>query len=52
MHTKHVAIIEMILGASIIGAAFLCPFAYSSAILGALVLVFGIPLLVNPIYPG
>jgi len=52
MHIKHVAIIEMVLGASIIGASFLCPFAYSGVILGALVLGFGIPLLVHPIYPG
>jgi hypothetical protein len=43
-----VAVIEMVLGALAIGASFICTFEYSVAVLGALVILFGIPLLVNP----
>ena len=48
MKVKTTAIIEMVLGALIIGASFLCTYDYSVAILGALVVIFGIPLLVKP----
>ena len=51
MHTMHIAIIEMVLGALIIAASFLCPYLYAGVILGAMVLGFGIPLLVHPILP-
>jgi hypothetical protein len=43
-----VAVIEMVLGALVIGASFICSYEYSVAILGALVILFGIPLLVKP----
>jgi hypothetical protein len=43
-----VAVIEMVLGALVIGASLICSYEYSVAILGALVILFGIPLLVNP----
>jgi len=48
MKVSTVAIIEMVLGALIIGASFVCTYVYSVAILGALVILFGIPLLVKP----
>jgi predicted phage tail protein len=48
MRVWQVAVIEMVLGALVILASFFCTFAYSVAILGALVIIFGIPLLVNP----
>ena len=51
MHTRHIAAIEIILGALIIGAAFMCTWPYSAAVLGGMVLGFGIPLLVHPILP-
>ena len=44
---KTVAIIEIILGAVVI-ASFMCPSMWSNIVLGALVLVFGIVLLVSP----
>ncbi len=48
MKVKTVAIIEIILGALMIGASFLCSYPYSDVVLGALVLIFGIVLLVSP----
>jgi len=48
MKVKTVAIIEIILGALMIGASFLCPSLYSGIVLGALVLIFGIVLLAKP----
>ena len=51
MHTRHIATIEIILGALIIGAAFMCTWPYSNVVLGAMVLGFGIALLVHPIHP-
>jgi hypothetical protein len=48
MKVSTVAIIEMVLGALVIGASLVCTYAYSVAILGALVILFGIPLLVKP----
>jgi hypothetical protein len=48
MHTKHLAIIEIVLGALVI-AAFMCPSSLSNIVLGAMVIAFGIVLLVRPI---
>ena len=48
MHSKHIAIIEMVLGALIIGASFVCTWPYANVVLGAMVLVFGIVLLAHP----
>jgi len=47
MQTKHIAIIEMVLGALIIGATFLCTFPYANTVLGAVILGFGIGLLLH-----
>lgn len=48
MKVKTVAIIEMVLGALVIGASLVCTYEYSVVILGALVIIFGIPLLLKP----
>ena len=48
MHTKHIAIIEMVLGALVI-ASFVCPVPWANIVLGAMVLGFAIPLLVHPV---
>jgi len=47
MKVKTVAIINIVLGVLVI-AAFMCPSLYSNIVLGALVLAFGIVLLVKP----
>ena len=47
MKVKTVAIIEIVLGALTIGA-FTCSSIYSDIVLGALVLAFGVVLLVRP----
>lgn len=48
MHVKHIAIIEIVLGALIMGA-FMCPSPVANIVLGAMVLGFGVGLLVHPI---
>jgi hypothetical protein len=48
MKVRTVAIIEIILGALMIGASYLCPSPYSGLTLGAVVLIFGIVLLAKP----
>ncbi|MFC1931792.1 hypothetical protein ACFLXJ_06310 [Chloroflexota bacterium] len=47
MKVKTVAIIEIVLGVLVI-AAFTCSSIYANIVLGALVLAFGIVLLVRP----
>jgi uncharacterized membrane protein HdeD (DUF308 family) len=47
MKVKTVAIIEIVLGVLVI-ASFICPSMWSNIVLGALVLIFGIVLLVKP----
>jgi len=47
MKIRTVAIIEIVLGALVI-ASFICPSPLSKIVLGALVLAFGIVLLVAP----
>ena len=49
MHTRHLAIAEIVLGVLVI-AAFMCPSFLSNIILGAMVVGFGIALLVHPIH--
>lgn len=49
MHTKHLAIIEIVLGALVI-AAFMCPSFIANIVLWAMVMGFGIALLVHPIH--
>jgi hypothetical protein len=48
MKVRTVAIIEIILGALVIGASYLCSSSYSCPTLGALVLIFGIVLFAKP----
>ena len=47
MKVKTVAIIEIVLGVLVV-ASFVCSSIWSSIVLGALVLAFGVVLLVKP----